>query len=571
MTGYAGGSPDWIPGYPMPRSGEPERTSLEPHCSKCVALEKQCEYAASRRGGLDRATLLERRKRIAKEKEPRLDISTPQPTGTYNDVIISSPYDQPVIILDPMDHVIPAALSDETSTLTAWSNLGANVDSLTEDPLIISYYTNFHHLHPFAPPLQHFVRLCQQTQEPSLDFNALVIVMRLIGHLYTAHEWSHTLQSHCETRISQLPSSDPVRVQCKLLYSIALFWNNFRVEADREMETAKNIALSLGMHRKEFATANGAGDGVLIESWRRTWWMLVFHIEASVELPCEEADYESGIISQPRTLEEFNSREFSDDDIEFSSFAYLIGAVKCAALAISASPKYATRKDSEHIIQSADSVTDAWLLLLPKRQKPVMRNDGAIDELMFQANMLVHVFNPVESASSCAREPPPDIPKPDLINVHTTRILKSVNAQIQLLALPVRPFHHTPFTTCMMSEGTLALLSACKYLLQGKALAIARDQIRLSIACLKSLAEVWPRTARNVKEIQTIARHVLGTKGGNTATGTTPSSSEPSSLTGSGGQPADDSIQIGDMFASLGSFEDICGWFNMSPEANFSI
>jgi hypothetical protein len=87
----------------------------------------------------------------------------------------------------------------------------------------------------------------------------------------------------------------------------------------------------------------------------------------------------------------------------------------------------------------------------------------------------------------------------------------------------------------MMSEGTLALLSACRYLLQDKALAIARDQIRLSIGCLKALGEVWPRTAKNVKEIQTIARHVLVTKGG-TASDPTPSSSGPSSLTVSDGQ-----------------------------------
>ncbi|KAM0196063.1 hypothetical protein ACHAPI_006081 [Fusarium lateritium] len=232
--------------------------------------------------------------------------------------------------------------------------------------------------------------------------------MRLVGNFYTAHEWSHSLQIEAAIRISQLQSSNPVQVQCRLLYSIALFWNNFRTEADREIEAAKDTALALGMHMQEFAAANGFGDEVLMESWRRTWWMLyivdayyagtlgtlnlkVFHIEASVDLPCEESEYESGVIPTPRTLDDFNSREFFDEEITFSSFAYLIGAVKCAAFAISTSPKHATRQDSEHIIQSADSVIDAWLLLLPKEQKPVMRSDGEVDELMFQAHMLVHV------------------------------------------------------------------------------------------------------------------------------------------------------------------------------------
>jgi hypothetical protein len=95
-------------------------------------------------------------------------------------------------------------------------------------------------------------------------------------------------------------------------------------------------------------------------------------------------------IPEPRTIEDFESREFAEFDTLFSSFAYLIGAVQAAALAISVTPKKAKRQDSERVIQSADSVIDAWLLLLPKERK-VMRDDGSIDELMFQANLLVHV------------------------------------------------------------------------------------------------------------------------------------------------------------------------------------
>ena len=176
------------------------------------------------------------------------------------------------------------------------------------------------------------------------------------------------------------------------------------------------------MHKREFVTAF-VGDVVLMESWRRTWWMLyivdayyagtlgtmnlkAFLVEATVDLPCEEDVYESGVsmpfnnwnaqliiseaIPVPHTPEDFESREFADEDIQFSSFAYLIGAVRAAALAISVTPKKATRHDSERMIQSADSVIDAWVMLLPKSKK-VMRDDGTIDELMFQAQLLIHV------------------------------------------------------------------------------------------------------------------------------------------------------------------------------------
>ncbi|KAG6354797.1 hypothetical protein INS49_003878 [Diaporthe citri] len=354
------------------------------------------------------------------------------------------------------------------------------------------------------------------------------------------------------------------------------------------------------MFRQEFASEHGAADPVLMECWRRTWWMLyivdayyagtlgtmnfaVVDVDATVDLPCEEREYELEQIPVPKTLEDFDCREFADEGTSFSSFAYLISALRCAALAISISPKIAAKEDSADMIQSADSIIDGWSLLLPKDRKQVMTKSGDIDELMFQAHLLIHVatiglhrplsdlkFNPVEDVSSCARDPPVDNPTPDLINVHTVRVLRSVEAQIRLLALPSRPFQHTPFVTCMVSEGTLALLSACAFQLSGKELAIARDQIRLTIGCLKDLGELWPRTARNVKEIRTIARHVLGLGGSRaTGSGSPAGSSNVPSLSGgesrgSLGSDAEVSSIDNGVLGSLGSMEDVCGWYNLS-------
>lgn len=122
----------------------------------------------------------------------------------------------------------------------------------------------------------------------------------------------------------------------------------------------------------------------------------------------------------------------------------------------------------------------------------------------------------------------------------------------------------------MVSEGTLALLSACAFQLSGKELAVARDQIRMTIGCLKDLGELWPRTANNVKEIQTIARHVLGLSGPRATGGSSAAgSSNVPSLSGgeSGGSLGPDaeptSIDNG-VLDSLGSMEDVCGWYNLS-------
>ncbi|RGP67668.1 hypothetical protein FSPOR_5857 [Fusarium sporotrichioides] len=541
----------------------------QPHCTRCTTFQKQCQYPTSRRGGPHRAAISERKRRLSKKNSDQPRSGT---TGALTDATI------PELDVELM-HYTDIELQDRDISpegVYNESETHPEQEGLEKDPLVLSYYKNFHAFHPFALPLPQLVRLCEGTSTSSFDFTALTVVMRLIGNLYDAQEWSSSLQNEIESRISQLSSSDPVQVQCRLLYSIALFWSSHTTESREQVDVAINLALEMGMHKREFASACGAGDVVLIESWRRTWWMLyivdayyagtlgtmnfkTFHVEVTVPLPCEEDEYESGRIPEPRMLQDFETREFADNDISFSSFTYLIGAVRAAALAISVTPKRVKRQDSERVIQAADSVIDAWLLLLPKERK-VMRNDGSIDELMFQAYLLIHV---------CAREAPTDTARPDLINVHTTRILKSIDAQIQLLALPVRPFHHTPFATCMVSEGTLSLLSACKYLLRDKELAIARDQIRLTIGCLKSLGEVWTRTARNVQEIQTIARHVLALE----KTSTVPGSSELPSLTGSDGrassQTTDVMAQDDDAVASLGSLADICGWINMGSEFNY--
>lgn len=165
--------------------------------------------------------------------------------------------------------------------------------------------------------------------------------------------------------------------------------------------------------------------------------------------------------------------------------------------------------------------------------------------------------NPVESISSCARDAIPEPPSPELINIHTLRVLRSTEEQIQLLALPVRKFEHSPFVTCMITQGTLALLSACKSQFKGMDLTIARNQIRTTIGCLNSLGEIWPRAARNVREIQTIARHVLGL---------VPETSERQLCAGGEG-PRSPQLQSSDIDAAFflpDSVLDLCGWYNIA-------
>lgn len=109
----------------------------------------------------------------------------------------------------------------------------------------------------------------------------------------------------------------------------------------------------------------------------------------------------------------------------------------------------------------------------------------------------------------------------------------------------------------MVSTGSMALLSACKFLLKGMDLTIARNQIRMTIGRLNALGEVWPRAARNVREIQTIARHVLGL---------VPESGDGQLLSNGDGQrsPAAGMSGVDADVLPLGNNFDLCGWYNVA-------
>ncbi|KAJ3498330.1 hypothetical protein NLG97_g1202 [Lecanicillium saksenae] len=577
------------------RSRHQKCDAKKPQCTRCTEADRLCQYTKSRRGansGKDDTA-----------RHHQSSVSSSQLDAYVNSLITPPEIEglSPVGILPPgsttqrLSNPPESRPSPVDYRLTGLRRNSLNLNSAKAqgDSLLAAYYENFHRFHPLVLPRHRFTTLLNDARwAPRLE--PLAAVLRLIGNLYLSQEWSKALQDDVEARMSGLTTSDPIRVQCHLLYSVALFWQDQKSQSQLQMGKAAELALELKMYEKDFASTHSEHDKVLAECWRRTWWMVflfdafyagtlgkmdfsVIQIDATADLPCDEAEYESGDIPEPKTLREWECREFDEEDKPFSSFAFLIGAVKCAALAKAASLKGDPQKQPSDILHVVDSVLDSWMMLLPKSKKQVMSRNGEIDELMFQAHLLIHVvmigfhrplsdlkFNAVEDISSCARDPAPDGPTPEHINVHTVRVLRSVESQIRLLALPSRPFNHTPFSTCMVSEGTLALLSACKFLLRGTELAIARDQIRLTIGCLKNLGDLWPRTARNVSQIQTIAKHVLGIENQSPPKDASSSRHSATSTSEEAGSSSDlTSSSNSDIFSTVREFEDICGWYDI--------
>lgn len=296
---------------------------VRPHCRRCLEAAKQCQYAQSRRGGLDRAALAERRKRLeatGRNQAVSADSSSvPQASWAHQRREPTPPRLSGDVGVDITNH---CGLRSETAS--SGSPAAARVDigsDIAGDPLIASYYKNFHKFHPLVLPQKHLTRI-QQDPGIRLNLKPLIAILRFIGHIYSFRGWSTPLRDHVETCFAEAPPKDPIMVQCRLLYSIALFWNNYKDEARREIDAAVRLGLDLQMHRQDFATKHGAQDAVLTECWRRTWWMLymvdafyagtlgamnfaTLDVDATVDLPCEESDYENGVSDPLPTLSFF--------------------------------------------------------------------------------------------------------------------------------------------------------------------------------------------------------------------------------------------------------------------------
>jgi hypothetical protein len=208
----------------------------------------------------------------------------------------------------------PASSSYRAPDLLNASTISAS--GLEDDLFVDLYYETFHLFHPFILPQHHLLSYAQDPAKAQ-QLKPVISCLRQIGCLYSSRadqegHLAHLVQQAANeiAEAKALTPLCPFLCQAYLLQSIALFWSGAQVEADECMKNAINIAVTLGMSRQEFA--NSYSDVVLAESWRRTWWQLFIvdadyaairrdidfptrDIPATVDLPCEEHEYKSGV------------------------------------------------------------------------------------------------------------------------------------------------------------------------------------------------------------------------------------------------------------------------------------
>lgn len=301
----------------------------QPICIRCSSEGRTCQYVKSRRGGLNRARLAERRRArnpdgghasspsstSAESRSPKTGVAREhQALGG------SPPSAMPSGFQDRSPESELSAREEPDMTLNSITDI--QFSSVTSDFLVKLYYKYFHSCHPCVLP-QHQLQRQYEGSPARESLTLLIAVLRFIGSLYSCPDLTSQLRDKVEVGLQdakRLPP-DVFLAQFHILYSIALYWSGEKDKSREQIDTAIRIAISLGMNRRRCASELGQGDPFLEESLRRTWWQIycidayfaaikrlptftLCEVDADTDLPCEEEEYESGVSSlYPKVLD----------------------------------------------------------------------------------------------------------------------------------------------------------------------------------------------------------------------------------------------------------------------------
>jgi hypothetical protein len=173
---------------------------------------------------------------------------------------------------------------------------------------IEAFFYHFYPAHPFILPRANFFAL--RKEKP---VHALEAAMRYVGSFYVSQAPTVSFGLEAERSVYHVDCpKDGFRVQAMLILAIGLDGYTHQEKALQILLNAQDIALEIGMNKREFAFINGNGSAVLEESWRRTWWEMYVvdgmiagvhqrstfrmkELVSDVTLPCEEKEYISGV------------------------------------------------------------------------------------------------------------------------------------------------------------------------------------------------------------------------------------------------------------------------------------
>lgn len=278
--------------------------STQPTCNRCRRDGKECIYQKSRRGGLSKAALAERRLRL--QQEPKEATSWDGRNSGTSHVPVPSPSDQSSL------GSFESGSSGRSIPLCRRNEVQQNrvIFQVDNERLVDLFFEYFWPSWPVVLPL-HYLQARRLHENHGMT--TLLSVLEWIGSIYAP--WTPSETYHV-TAMEAVTSHDlahtPFNVQALLLFALAEFHSSSRPEARRHLDKAITIALELRMNERDFARAYGEGSAVLEESWRRTFYVLyivdqnfalvtntpfytLLLVSNTVDLPCDDEHFESGV------------------------------------------------------------------------------------------------------------------------------------------------------------------------------------------------------------------------------------------------------------------------------------
>ena len=285
--------------------------STQPACNRCRRDGKECIYQKSRRGGLSKAALAERRLRL--QQEPKNSTSWNERTSGKLQPA-PSPSDQSSLGSFESGSS-GSSLPFRERNVTQQSRMIFQVDN---ERLIDLYFEYFWSSWPVVLPLHY---LQARRLHGNHGMTTLLSVLEWIGSIYAPWTSSEPYRMIAlEAVTSPSLAHTPFNVQALLLFALAEFHSISRAEARKHLDKAITIALELRMNERDFARAYGEGIDVLEECWRRTFYVLyivdqnfalvtntpfytLLLTSNNVDLPCDDEYFESGVCRDAAQIE----------------------------------------------------------------------------------------------------------------------------------------------------------------------------------------------------------------------------------------------------------------------------
>ncbi|XWW93559.1 hypothetical protein V2A60_001493 [Cordyceps javanica] len=402
------------------------------------------------------------------------------------------------------------------------------------DRCLDSFFYHFHASHPFVLPKPYLLTLIG---DPSLE--PLLAAVRWVGSLFIDAGAARQALFQEAYRLVYEPQrlKDGFAIQAMMLLIVGLDGSCENDKARELLGDAETLALQIGLNTRAFATLHGRNLPVMEESWRRTWWdlfiidglisavhhvtsFLLYDVPADVLLPCEELQFLSGNIPSSMTLQDLENSDFSGDDRNYSSFAYRILCGRNLGRFMRSPPMQGP--DDENITRIEALLTN-WRLHLPQNKKDSLQKNGMLDEMMFQAHMIMHATSimlhqpfsqldttPTQGINSGAPYQP--VATGEMFNTHTKHTVTSACAVSELVTHRVPLLSHSQFFTCVITLSSIVHLSKWAVFFVPHDDDDLRQQIRLNIGALSHLSTVWTVADRARTQVRAVARDIYQLK-----------------------------------------------------------